>query len=380
MSRTGEPVPHQRIATIPRYQPGRSAEESMAEHGLSSAVKLASNESPFGPLPGVVEAVAAATARSGRYPDHLAGMLRDVLADRHRVEAERVTVGCGSVGLLQQLTLAYAGPGDEVLFPWPSFIAYPQFTLLSGASVIEAPLRHWVADVEAVLAAATARTTMVLIANPNNPTSTALRTVDLLHLVDALPPSVLVVVDEAYREYVTDDDVPDALELFRGRPNVAVLRTFSKAWALAGLRVGYLVGDQVVANAADATLTPFSVSGPAQSAALAALAQEEEVRRRAGLVVAERTRVMASLAARARPVPDSQGNFIWLPTGPASGDLATAMEREGVVTRPFPAGIRVTIGLAHENDRFLDALDAALPEVPQAAAAWERFAPPAVRR
>ena len=309
----------------------------MAEHGLSSAVKLASNESPFGPLPGVAEAVAAATARSGRYPDHLAGTLRDVLADRHRVEPERVTVGCGSVGLLQQLALAYAGPGDEVLFPWPSFIAYPQFTLLSGASVTEAPLRHWVADVEALLAAATARTTMVLIANPNNPTSTALRTVDLLHLVDALPPSVLVVVDEAYREYVTDADVPDALELFRGRAQRGGACGRSRRrgrWPASGWATSSATPWS--SNAADATLTPFSVSGPAQSAALAALEQDEEVRRRAGLVVAERTRVRRPWPPAPGPSPTAKATSSGCRPDRRSGDLATAMEREGVVTTAVP--------------------------------------------
>jgi histidinol-phosphate aminotransferase len=369
---TAAPAAHPRVGVIPRYQPGRTAEATMAEHGLDSAVKLASNESPFGPLPGVPEAVAAATADAGRYPDHLAETLRAALAARHGIAAEQVAVGCGSVGMLQQLLLSYAGPGHEVLFPWPSFIAYPQFSLLAGATIVEAPLRAWAADVDALLAAVTPRTTMVLLANPNNPTSTALRTDAVAHLVEALPPRVLLVVDEAYREYVTDPDVPDALERHRGRPNVVVLRTFSKAWALAGLRVGYLVGDPAVAHAVDATLTPFSVSTPAQAAALAALEQQEEVDRRAAVVVAERTRVRATLAERGLPVPDSQGNFVWLPTGPASGDLAHAMERRGVVTRPFPSGIRVTIGLAGDNDRFLDALADALLDVPDAAGAWER--------
>jgi histidinol-phosphate aminotransferase len=350
----------------------------MAAHGLDSAVKLASNESPFGPLPGVLEAVAAATERSGRYPDHLAEELRATLAARHGVRVEQVAVGCGSVGMLQQLLLSYAGPGHEVLFPWPSFIAYPQFTLLAGADIVEAPLTGWTADADAVLAAVTPRTAMVLLANPNNPTSTALRTAALARLVDELPPSVLIVVDEAYREYVTDADVPDAWVNFGDRPNVVVLRTFSKAWALAGLRVGYLVGDPSVANAVDATLTPFSVSTAAQAAALAALRQTEEVARRAAVVVAERERVSEELAARELPVPPSQGNFIWLPTGRASAALADAMERRGVVTRPFPSGIRVTIGLDHENDRFLDAAEAAARDVPEAMAAWSGEADAAV--
>ena len=342
----------------------------MAAHGLDDAVKLASNESPFGPLPGVLEAVTVATDRAGTYPDHLAERLRGALAERHGVDPDHVAVGCGSVGMLQQLVLAYAGPGDEVLFPWPSFMAYPQFTLLGGATVVEAPLRDWTADVDALLARVTPRTRAVLIANPNNPTSTALRRTSLTRLVEELPPDVLLVLDEAYREYVTDPDVPDALATFGPRPNLAVLRTFSKAWALAAFRVGYLVGDPTAVRAVDATLTPFSVSAPAQAAALAALEQPDEVARRAAVVVAERDRVGRTLRAWGRPVPDSQGNFLWLPTGGASASLAEAMERRGVVTRPFPTGIRVTVGLPHHNDRFLDALTAALAEHPEADRAW----------
>ena len=364
------PPPHERVALVPRYQPGRSAEETMAAHGLDDAVKLASNESPFGPLPGVLEAVTAATDVAGTYPDHLAERLRRTLAERHGVEPEHVAIGCGSVGMLQQLVLAYAGPGDEVLFPWPSFMAYPQFTLLAGAKVVEAPLRDWTADVDALLTQVTPRTRAVLIANPNNPTSTALRRAALVRLVEELPPDVLLVLDEAYREYVSDPDVPDALATFGPRPNLAVLRTFSKAWALAAFRVGYVVGDPTTVRAVDATLTPFSVSAPAQAAALAALEQSAEVARRAAMVVAERDRVSETLRRRGRPLPDSQGNFLWLPTGEASAALADAMERRGVVTRPFPSGIRVTLGLPHHNDRFLDALAAALAEHPAADRAW----------
>jgi histidinol-phosphate aminotransferase len=366
----GAPQPHARIGAIPTYHPGRSAEEIMAAHGLDSAVKLASNESPFGPLPSVVAAVAAAVGEASRYPDHGATALRAALAERHGVGPEQIAVGCGSVGLLQQLLLAYAGPGDEVVVPWPSFIAYPQFTLLAGALVRDTLLQGWTIDVDALLAAAGERTTVALVANPNNPTSTALRSGELTRLADELPPRALLVVDEAYREYVTDPDVPDASRLLAGRPNVAVLRTLSKAWGLAGLRVGYLVGPSEVVQAVDVTLTPFSVSGPAQAAALAALADEAEVVRRAGLVVAERTRVSARLSARGLPVPHSQGNFLWLPTGPSSVELADAMERVGVATRAFPTGVRVTIGLPEENDRFLAALEAALREVPAAERAW----------
>jgi histidinol-phosphate aminotransferase len=363
------------VVAVPIYQPGRSAEAVMAEHGLVSAVKLASNEAPFGPLPGVAEAVAEAVAGAGRYPDHTAWELREALAARHGRPVEQIAVGPGTVGLLEQLLLAYAGPSDEVVFPWPSFIAYPQFTLLAGATIREAPLDAWTADVDAVLGALGDRTRVVVIANPNNPTSTAVGAEALTRLVDGVPPEVLVVIDEAYHEFVTDPDVPDALAGFADRPNVVVLRTFSKAWGLAGLRVGYLAADPAVVSSVDAALIPFAVSAPAQAAALAALGQGEEVRRRAGLVVDERTRLSRGLAQRGLPVPPSQANFVWLPVGVAAGPLAQAMERRGVVTRPFPTGIRVTIGRPEENDLFVAALDAALSEVPDARGEWAQ--PPA---
>jgi histidinol-phosphate aminotransferase len=235
--------------------------------------------------------------------------------------------------------------------------------LLAGATVREAPLAGWTADGEALADAVTPRTAMVLVANPNNPTSTALRAAEVERLIDSVPERVLIVVDEAYHEYVTDPDVPDALDRFGGRPNVAVLRTFSKAWSLAGLRVGYLVGHPDVVRAVDTSVIPFVVSAPAQAAALAALDQRDEVARRAGLVVAERSRVRDALLERGVAVPDSQSNFVWLPFGTHSRALAAAMERAGVITRPFPDGVRVTIGTPDDNDLFLDALDGALAQV-----------------
>jgi histidinol-phosphate aminotransferase len=335
----------------------------MAEHGLASAVKLASNEVPFGPLPGVSEAVARATVGAGLYPDPVASRLRDALADRHGRRPDEVAVGPGTVGLLQQLLMSYAGSEREVVFPWPSFIAYPQFTLLAGATIREASLTDWTTDVDEVLATIGPRSGVVLVANPNNPTSTAVRAADLARLIDGIPPDVLVVIDEAYHEFVTDPEVPDALVTYGDRANVVVLRTFSKAWGLAALRVGYLVAHPDVVSAVDATLTPFVVSAPAQAAALAALEQGAEVERRAAIVVRERARVTEALSSRGLAVLDSQANFVWLPVGVAARRLAAAMERRGVVTRPFAAGIRVTIGLPEENDRFLSSLDAALAEV-----------------
>lgn len=354
---TVAPRPNGRLAALPRYQPGRSSEAAIAEHGLESAIKLASNESPFGPLPGVVEAVTATLGGINRYADHTAGQVTERFAARVGVPHGHVAAGPGSVGLLQQLALAFVEPGDAVVYPWPSFIAYPQFTALVAGVEHTAPLRRNQFDVDAIIDMIDERTRLVLLANPNNPTSTALRSGALARVIDEAPGNCLVVVDEAYREFVTGADVPDAIESFADRPNVAVLRTLSKAYGLAGLRIGFLVADPSVVAAVNACAIPFAVNVAAQAAALAAFDQDDEVARRCRLVTDERTRVAGELRRRGLGVPDSQANFWWLPAGPTSGDLGNELERRGVVTRPFDDGVRVTVGLAAENDRFLDALD-----------------------
>ena len=345
-------APVGRVARLPGYQPGRS---------VDGAVKLSSNEDPHGPLAVAVDAASVAVATSaGLYPDHGASVLRDALAASLGVPVESVAVGCGSVGLLQQLLLAFAEAGDEVLYPWPSFIAYPQFAELVGALRVEVPLQSWTADVDALLAAVTPATRLVLLANPNNPTSSAVGTAALQRLVDGAGDRCLVVIDEAYREYVTDPDVGDAVKLFAGRPNVVVLRTFSKAHGLAALRVGYLVGDPAVVQAVDATLTPFAVNGVGQAAAMASLAAREVIAERARGVAAMRDDLVRELHARGLyDVPASQGNFVWLPSADAAG-LAASLEGEGIVTRPLGTGVRVTVGMPAENERFLSALDAVL--------------------
>jgi histidinol-phosphate aminotransferase len=332
---------------------------AMHEHGIARAVKLASNELAFGPLPAVAKAIDHALGRVNRYPDHGAVALRQALAERLGVAPDRVAVGSGSVGLLQQLCLAYVEPGDEVAFGWPSFEAYPIDAQLVGATEVRMPLRRQTISASGLAARLTERTRLVLVANPNNPTGTAVRAAELAALADALPARCLLVVDEAYREFVTGADVPDALSLLGHRPNVAVLRTFSKAHGLAGLRVGYLVGAPEVVAAVDKVLIPFSVSGVGQAAAMESLAAEAELAERVAVVVGERARVAGAVRRLGYPVPDPQANFVWLPVGEASVGLALALERAGVVTRPFAgAGVRVTIGTPEENDAFLAALGA----------------------
>lgn len=365
------PPPRAHLASVPVYIPGKSAAAAMAEHGIAVAVKMASNEVPFGPLPGVAEAVAAAMGETYRYADHDSDELAEAFAATLGLTRDRVAVGPGSVGLLQQLTLAYAGPDDEVVYPWPSFIAYPQFSGVVAATRVVVPLRRFSIDVDAVLQAITPHTRIIFIANPNNPISGAIRRAELERLLDEAPADCLVVVDEAYREFVTGADVPDALDYLADHPNLVVLRTYSKAYGMAGMRVGFLIGDPVVVGAVYATMIPFAVNGPAQAAALVAMTQGAEVRRRCSIIVAERQRVAQILRRSGLGVPESQANFWWLPSGARSGQLAVALEQRGVVVRPFPTGIRVTVGLPEENAAFLDALAGVRTAIPDIADDWE---------
>ncbi len=349
------------LDALPAYVPGRSPADLARDLGLSEAIKLASNEVPYGPLPGVVEAITAAAAQVHRYPDMGVVALRAALAQRHGVDPARVATGCGSVALTEHLVAATTQPGDEVVHAWRSFEAYPIITAAAATRGVRVPNTaghgH---DLPAMAAAVTDRTRVVLVCNPNNPTGTALRRADLDRFLDAVPDTVLVVLDEAYREFVTDPSVPDAVETYADRPNVVILRTMSKAWGLAGLRAGYLIASAEVADAVRKVITPFSTNALAQVAALAALAAEPEMRRRAERVVAERDRVIKAVRALVPDVPDSQSNFYWLPIGDRSVEFAQACERRGVIVRPFPEGVRVTIGTPEENDRFLEAAEGAL--------------------
>ncbi|HEX6970531.1 MAG TPA: histidinol-phosphate transaminase [Micromonosporaceae bacterium] len=342
------------LSALPDYVPGRT---------VPGAVKLASNEVPFGPLPGVVEAITAAATGTHRYPDMAVAGLRERLAERLGVGADRVAVGCGSVGLAEHLLTAACQGGDEVVFSWRSFEAYPIITIAAGATAVQVPntldAGH---DLSAMAAAVSDRTRVVFVCNPNNPTGTALRTAELTAFLDAVPADVLVVLDEAYREFVTDPDVPDGLAAYGDRPNVVVLRTMSKAWGMAGLRVGYLVAAPEVAAVVRKVVTPFSVSAVAQAAALAALDQDAEMRRRVDLVVAERERVAPTVRALLPTVPQTQANFVWLPlAGDRTAEFAGACEEGGVIVRPFRGdGVRVTIGTREENDTFLSIAGKAL--------------------
>jgi histidinol-phosphate aminotransferase len=333
------------LAQLPAYVPGRK---------MPGAVVLASNESPYGLLPGVAARLAELAGGVSRYPDLSATALVQALAEHHDVEAERIAVGAGSSEVCAQLLHSVVGPGDEVVFGWRSFEAYPILTAVAGGTAVQVPLRAHGLGLDAMAESVTDRTRLVFVCNPNNPTSTAVGEQALRDFADRVPEDVLIVVDEAYREYADPELVPDALALLGERPNVVVLRTFSKAYGLAGLRVGYCVGPAGIAAHVRKTQIPFSVSALAQEAAMVALGEHAEVVRRAALTVAERERVTERLRTIGFEVPDSQANFVWLPLAGDSADFALHCLGDDVVVRPFVGeGVRVTIGLRAENDALL---------------------------
>jgi histidinol-phosphate aminotransferase len=339
------------LDTFPAYRPGKAPAAVSGQ-----AHKLSSNESPYGPLPSVAEVIAEAGLGVNRYPDNEAATLTAALADRFSVPAEHVAVGCGSVGVLKQLIEAVSDPGNEVLYAWRSFEAYPPLSDLAGATSVRVPLRDETHDLDAMAAAITPRTRLVLICNPNNPTGTVVSGSELTAFLDQVPADCLVVLDEAYREYVRDATVPDGVDLYRDRPNVAVLRTFSKAYGLAGLRVGFLIGHPPVAAAVRKTMLPFTVNAVAQAAAIASLAAEPELLERVDATVKERDRVREALLADGWPVPPTEANFVWLRLGEHTTSLADAFNRAGIAVRPFAGeGARVSIGTPEANDAFLAA-------------------------
>jgi histidinol-phosphate aminotransferase len=321
----------------------------------AGAARLAANESPFGPLPSVADAIAAAGAMVNRYPDPTAAALAGAIAERHGVPPGHVVVGAGSSGVIQAGLTAAAEPGTEVLYAWPSFEAYPPLVALTGASQVRVPLREHTHDLAAMATAITPATRVILICNPNNPTGTVVGHGELARFLGQVPGDCLVLLDEAYAEYARRPAV-DGLRLYREHPNVAVLRTFSKAYGLAGLRAGFMVGHEPVARAVAAAMMPFTVNAVAQAAALASLAAEPELLERVEVVVGERTRVRDGLLAQGWPVPPSGGNFLWLPLGRDALDFAAACQRAGISVRAFDgAGARVTIGGKQANDAFLAA-------------------------
>jgi histidinol-phosphate aminotransferase len=331
------------------YRPGKAV---TAPDGRS--FKLSSNESPYGPLPSVLEAITEAARQVNRYPDNGCTELVAAIARRHGVPEDHVAVGCGSVGVTQMVLEAVGEPDAEIMYAWRSFEAYPLLVSLSGSASVRVPLvgeRH---DLAAMADAITERTRLIFVCNPNNPTGTAVGRAELEAFLDRVPADCLVVLDEAYHEYIRDTDVPDGLTLYPQRPNLVILRTFSKAYGLAGLRIGYLVGHRLVATAVRKTYLPFTVNSVAQAAGIASLAAQDELMERVDLTVKERERVRGALLAQGWTVPPTEANFVWLRLGAETMAFSAACDAVGVSVRPFTGeGARVSIGSPEDNDAFL---------------------------
>ncbi len=343
------------VARVPAYVPGKPA----TADGQRVGYKLSSNENPYPPLPGVLEATARAVAKMNRYPDMGNVAMTAALAEHLDVPPDRLAFGTGSVGVLYHLLQATCEADDEVVYAWRSFEAYPIASMITGATSVQVPLGPGaVHDLAAMRAAITPATRAVLLCTPNNPTGPALSQAEVVDFVDAIPDHVLVVLDEAYVEFVTRSDPLRGLALVADRPNVAVLRTFSKAYGLAGFRVGYCIAWPKLAAAVRAVALPFGVSVPAQAAVLASLDAEPALLERVAALVGARDRLAEGLRELGFAIPDAQGNFVWLPAGPQTTAYTDMFGAAGLSVRPFPAGgdqgIRITAGEPEANERVLE--------------------------
>ncbi|MBC7725190.1 MAG: histidinol-phosphate transaminase [Burkholderiaceae bacterium] len=346
------------ILAISAYRQGNPAP--------ADAFKLSSNENPFEPIPAVLDAIASSSIN--RYPDGSAIAVRTRIASKHGVDLEDVHVGAGSVAILSQLILAAAGHGDEVLFAWRSFEAYPGLVTVAGATSVAVPItadgRH---DLAAMAASITDRTRVVIVCSPNNPTGTTVGADEFAVFMAAVPRSVLVILDEAYAEFVTDDAAVAGIPLLAVHPNLVVLRTFSKAYGLAGLRFGYAIGPAYVLDAARTTAIPLSVIEQAQRAAIAALDHEDELFERIDRLTALRDEVWAALTVQGWTVPKPQGNFVWLPTGEGTALAAEVFLRHGIVARALSTdGLRISIGEHESVEKLLVAAEEVVRTLPNA--------------
>ncbi len=353
----------EKLARMPGYQAGvptGQAPEAIASGGIA---QLASNESPFPPHPQVVEAIAATAAAMNRYPDPDATLLRRRLAERFEADPSRIAVGNGSCEILLAAAEALCEPGDEILFAWPAFSMYPYLPALTGAREIRVPLTEDdVHDLDAMAAEVTAATQLLLVCNPNNPTGTHIPAAEIGAFCERVPSHVTVVLDEAYVEFQTDDDPDASLDLLAGFPNLVVLRTFSKCYGLAGLRVGYAIGSANFRAAVDAVRQPFSVNALAQAAGAEAILHQDDVLRRVEGTVAERLRVEEGLRGIGLATAETQANFSWIDLGEADEvEVVAGLAEREIAVRPGtplgdPGHIRVSYGTVAENDRFLRGL------------------------
>lgn len=355
-----------KLASIPGYTPGVPKGHSAEDVAGSTLAQLASNESPYPPLPEIVEAITAAAGSMNRYPDPEATLLRRRIGERHNVDPDRVTVANGSCEVLLAAAEALLEPGAEIVYSWPAFSMYPILAAMSGAREIRVPLAPGeIHNLEAMLVEITAATQLVLVCNPNNPTGTYLPFADVAAFVERVPDHVTVILDEAYIEFQTGDDPDASVALLEDHDNVVLLRTFSKSHSLAGLRVGYALGSPAFRAAVGAVRQPFSVNALAQAAAIEALKHDDRIRIQLRSAIEERTRVEAGFRELGLASADTQANFSWISLGDNGPEIEPAvvadLAQAGIVVRPGhllggPGWLRVSYGTTEENDRFLAAL------------------------
>ncbi len=339
---------------LPTYKAGKKAD---AVAGFE-AFKLSSNENPMPPLPGILDVITAAALDINRYPDPLSTQLTLALARRFDVPIEMIATGTGSVGVCQQIVQAVVDAGDEVIYAWRSFEAYPIITLIAGGTSVQVPLNdEFGHDLSAMADAITPATRLIFVCTPNNPTGTSVSQVEFEAFMTRVPHDVLVVVDEAYVEFNRDPDAVDGMACIQKYPNVGVLRTFSKAYGLAALRIGFFIGPERVAQAVRKTAVPFGVSNIAQAAAVASLDLEPELLSRVTDIVATREWFENELRAIGVHVGNSQANFVWLALGPATDEFVVACNAKAVAVRPFSGeGVRISIGEREPLERIIEIL------------------------
>jgi histidinol-phosphate aminotransferase len=343
------------------YQPGKPIEELEREYGVTNAIKLASNENPLGPSPRALEAARATLADIARYPDGNGFALKRALAGKLGVDVSQITLGNGSNDILEFTARAFVGAGDEVVFSEHAFAVYPIVTQAVGARAVVAPAKNWGHDLDAMRGVIGERTRLVFIANPNNPTGTWLKRAELEDFFARVPAHVIVVVDEAYFEFVRESEYPDSVRWLDRFPNLIVARTFSKAYGLAGLRVGYGLSSPAIADVLNRVRQPFNVNSVALAAASAALDDREHVERTVRMNAAGMRQLTDGFRALGLGFIPSVGNFVCLDLGRSAMPVYEALLREGVIVRPvanygMPNHLRVTVGLPEENERFLRAL------------------------
>jgi histidinol-phosphate aminotransferase len=352
----------EKLARMPGYQAGVPTGQAPEAIASGNIAQLASNESPFPPHPKVIEAIQATAAAMNRYPDPDATLLRRRLAERYEVEPARIAVANGSCEILLAAAEALCEPGAEIVYAWPSFSMYPYLPALTGAREIRVPLVAGdVHDLDAMAAEVTAATQLLIVCNPNNPTATHVPAAEIAVFCERIPEHVTVILDEAYVEFQTHDDPDASLDLLADFPNLVVLRTFSKCYGLAGLRIGYAIGSAGFRAAVDAVRQPFSVNALAQAAGAEAILHQDDVERRVTGTIAERLRVEEALRELGVRTAETEANFSWIDLGEADeAKVVAGLADQLIAVRPGtplgdPGHIRVSYGTAAENDRFLSA-------------------------